>query len=99
MTLAFMIQGCCATYAIFPRVITSPVVLYMSPRNALIKEDFPDPTRPTIHDNSPFRAEKSILCRIIGDVDDADHLNVPRRIRTVSSSMYCTGASLLTALD
>jgi hypothetical protein len=69
----------------------------MSPRNAEMKEDFPQPTRPTIHDNSPFRAEKSRLWRILGVLGEADHLNVPFRMRTVSSSMYCTGGSLVTA--
>jgi hypothetical protein len=71
----------------------------MSPRKALIKDDFPAPTRPTIHDNSPFRAEKSMFLRIVGVLGVADHLNVPFRMRTVSSSMYCTGGSLLTAED
>jgi hypothetical protein len=71
----------------------------MSPSNAEMNDDFPHPTRPTIQDNSPFRAENDRLCRIVGDVDDADHLNVPSLIRNVSSSMYCTGPSRVTALD
>jgi hypothetical protein len=62
-----------------------------------MKEDFPDPTRPTIHESSPLRAEKSMSRRIVGVEGEADHLNVPKRIRTVSSSMYWTGGSRFTA--
>src|SRR5947207_4896846 len=79
-------------------MVTCPWTLYMSPRRALMKEDFPHPTRPTIQDNSPFRAEKSRSWRIVGALGDADHLNVPCRTRTVSSSMYWTGGSRFTAL-
>ena len=62
-----------------------------------MKEDFPEPTRPTIQESSPFRAEKLMSLRIIGEVGDADHLKVPLRMRTVSSSMYWTGGSRFTA--
>jgi len=77
--------------------MTSPWPLYISPRKALRKLDFPDPTRPTIHESSPFRAEKLMLCRIVGAEGDDDHLNVPFLMRTVSSSRYWTGDSLFTA--
>ena len=69
----------------------------MSPNRAEMKEDFPQPTRPTRHESSPFRAEKLMLCSTVGACCADDHLNVPLRIRTVSSSMYCTAGSRLTA--
>jgi hypothetical protein len=62
-----------------------------------MKEDFPLPTRPTIQDSSPFRAEKLRSWRIVGAVGDADHLNVPCRSLVVSSSIYWTGGSRFTA--
>ena len=60
----------------------------MSPRKAEMNEDFPLPTRPTIHDNSPLRAEKSMEERIVGAEGNDDHLNVPEWMWTVSSSIY-----------
>ena len=69
----------------------------MSPRKAERKEDLPLPTRPTIHESSPLHAEKSMLERTAGAEREEDHLNVPERMCTVSSSMYWTGGSLCTA--
>ena len=67
----------------------------MSPRKADMNEDLPLPTRPTIHESSPLRAEKSMLERI-GE-EEEDHLKVPECMWTVSSSMYWTAGSLWTA--
>lgn len=77
--------------------MTFPEALYMSPKKAEIKDDLPLPTRPTIHESSPLRAEKSMSERIVGAEGREDHLKVPERMWTVSSSMYWTGGSLWTA--
>merc|ERR1711871_1712619 len=53
-SLQFMIQGCCAQYAIEPVLATVPPDSGTSPRIPCNRVDFPDPTGPTTATSSPL---------------------------------------------
>ena len=72
--VAFINHAVCGTYAIDPRIITDPFVLYISPNIAERIEDLPDPTLtfkhkidyylPTIATSCLSQTAKSIPLRL-----------------------------------
>ena len=47
-----------------------PVVLYISPKTADNKDDFPEPTGPITTTKLPLEIFKSIFCNLNGDSSD-----------------------------
>ena len=57
--VAFCIQACCGTYAIWPLVLMQPFNRIISPNMAFNSEDLPEPTWPTTATSCP-----GLTCRL-----------------------------------